>query len=703
MKDLTKLFNPEAVAVIGGSAQKGKVGYIVVDNMKTCGYEGKIYPVNTKLKENETTIQDLPAYRTVKDIPDNVDLAIMSIPSKFVNPTLIECGEKGIKNVVILTAGFKEIGGEGVKLEEEMAEIAHKYDINILGPNSIGNIDAHTPLNSSFCQMMPNKGNIAFVSQSGAMMVAIMDWSVTSGIGFSKVVSLGNKADMTEIDVIENLADDDETAVILCYLEGISEGEKFLKVMKEVSKKKPIVILKSGSSQAGAQAVSSHTGSLAGNDFAFDAAFENCGVIRAHTMKELFDYGLAFSKVPLPTGKNVAVITNAGGGGVVTADIIEELDLKLVQFDEETTKKLKEAIPDEGSASNPIDVLGDAPPERYQKTLEIVLENDEVDSLIIMSCPTASNQPIPITEEILKAQEKFHKPILVVNMGGPTYEKANKILRANHIPTYVFPEAAVNVVKALERYATIKEDVKKSCLNEITNTNKENAEKILKEAKDKGRKALLGSEAYQIAKEYGISAAPIVLTKTKEEAGIESEKMGFPVVLKIASDKILHKTDIGGVQVNIESKEEAEEIFDKIMDNAKKAHPDVIPDGIEVQKMMPHGHEVLIGMVRDEQFGPTIGFGMGGIYVNLIEDVCFKLGSGITNETIEDQINNTKISKVLKGYRGDKASDIEIVKDTIKRVTKLTLDLKEIEELDINPIFVYEDGASALDIKMTLK
>ncbi len=700
MRDLTELFNPKSVAIIGASDKEGKVGYIVVQNMKTCGYKGKIYPINPK---TDGELLGLPAYKSVTDVPGDVDLVILCIPSKIVNPVLKECGEKGVKDAVILTAGFKEIGGEGIILENEMREIAEKYGINVLGPNSIGNIDTHTPLNSSFCQMMPKKGNIAFVSQSGAMMVAIMDWSVAAGIGFSKVVSLGNKGDLTEIDIIEELADDDETAVILCYLEGITNGDRFLEVMREVTKKKPIVILKSGSSQAGAKAASSHTGSLAGNDFAFDAAFENCGVIRARSMQDLFDYGLAFSKTELPKGKNVAVITNAGGGGVLTADKIEDLGLELVQFKEETAKKLEEVIPDEGSASNPIDVLGDAPPERYEKTLDIVLKDDDVDSLIIMSCPTASYQPDGVGKEILKARKATDKPILVVNMGGPTFEEENDLLADNNVPTYVFPETAVNVIKGLERYATIKEEDQESCIDSVTDTNKEEAQKIIDGAKAKGRKALLGSEAYQVAKAYGIDAAPIKLATTKEEAGQISEEIQFPVVLKIASDEILHKTDIGGVVVNILNKEEAEDAFDEIMANAKKAHPDVVPDGVEVQKMMPHGHEILIGMIRDAQFGPIIGFGMGGIYVNLIEDVCFKLGNGISDEVIDDQIDSTKISKLLKGYRGEAPSDIDAVKDTLKRVTKLTLELPDILELDINPVFVYEEGSSALDIKMTLE
>ncbi|WP_455645627.1 acetate--CoA ligase alpha subunit [Methanosphaera sp.] len=699
MKDLTGLFNPKSIAVIGASSQEGKIGYIVTENLKECGFKGDIYSINTKA---DGELLGLPAYKSVTDVPGDIDLAVMSIPARFMNATLEECGEKGIKNIIAITAGFKEIGGEGAKLEEEMAEIAKKYDMNIQGPNCLGSLDTHTPMNASFSQMMPKQGNIAFVSQSGAMTVAIIDWSISEGIGFSKVVSLGNKVDVSEIDVIEELADDPKTDVILGYLEGISDGERFLEVMRRVTKKKPVVLIKSGSSQAGAQAVSSHTGALAGNDSAFDAAFENCGVMRAHSMQDLFDFGLAFSKSELPRGKKIAVVTNAGGGGVLTADKIEDVGLELAQLSEETMDKLKEVIPEEGSVRNPIDVLGDASPDRYENTLDIVLAEDDIDSVIIMACPTASYQPKEVGEAIVKAKEKSDKPLFVVNMGGPSFEEENKVLRDNGISTFIFPETAVTALQALERYSTIKEEDQESCVEKITDVDKEKALAVLEDAKAKGRDALLGSEAYQVADAYGISAAPIVLATNKEEAGEAAEKMGFPVVLKIASDKILHKTDIGGVVVNIATKEEAESTFEKIMASAKEAHPDVVPDGVEVQKMMPNGHEILIGMLRDPQFGPIIGFGMGGIYVNLINDVCFKLGSGISDEVIDDQIDSTKISKLLKGYRGDNPSDIEAVKDTLKRVTKLTLDFPEIKELDINPVFVYEEGCSALDIKIKL-
>lgn len=698
MKDLNKMFKPESVAVIGASNQPGKVGYIIVDNLINDGFEGKIYPVNPKGGE----ILGKQAYASIKDIPEKVDLVIITIPSVFVNETVKDCGEAGVENMVVITAGFKEIGGEGVKLEEELTALGEKYNINIIGPNSLGITDSHTPLNGSFSQMMPPKGNIAFISQSGAMMVAIIDWSVTSGIGFSKVISLGNKAGVNEIELLQYLAEDDETNVIICYLESISDDDDFVRTMRETAVKKPIIVLKSGSSSAGAEAASSHTGALAGSDLAFDTAFKQSGIMRVETMAELFDLGLAFSKAPLPEGSNVAIITNAGGGGVLTVDAMEKAGLDLVKFDEETTAKLKGCIPEEGSANNPIDVLGDAPVQRYQESLDIVLHDELVDSLIVMVCPTASADPDGIAQAILNGRKESEKPIIVVNMGGPSFEDANELLRENGIPTYVFPETAVQALSAMTKFAKLGDRKYDDVVDKITDVDKDAVQAIFEKVKADGRDTLLGSEAYAVAEAYGISAAPIKLSTSADEAAELAEEMEFPVVLKIASDKILHKSDIGGVKVGISSAEEAKETYEEIIANANKAHPDIVPDGVEVQKMMDSGEEVIVGMIRDKQFGPMIAFGMGGIYVNLIEDVSFKLAKGLSSDEIDEQIDSTKVSKLLEGYRGEAACDVEEVREAIKRVARLTLDFPEISELDINPIFVYEEGSSALDIKIKL-
>ena len=699
MKDITTLFKPRSVAVIGASSKPGKVGNIVVKNLLSSGYSGKIYPINPK----EEVIEGLKNYHSVLEVPEEIDLVVVSIPAAAVADAARECVEKKVKNMIVLTAGFKEIGKEGAELERELVEIAKEGGMNILGPNVIGSIDTKSPINASFGQLMPHQGDIAFISQSGAMLVAILDWSVSVGIGFSKTISIGNKADISEIDLIEYLGDDPDTSVILCYLESISNGDEFLKVVSETSKKKPIVILKSGSSSAGAKAASSHTGALAGSDMAYDLAFEKTGVIRAHSMTELFDLGLAFSKLSLPKGDRVAVVTNAGGGGVVTADAVEKAGLKMATLSDETISELKEALPVEANVVNPIDVLGDASPERYSIALEKVAHDPGVDAVIVMTCPTASAQPVPITEAIIKtAKENQEIPMFSVNMGGVTFEKSKEMLMNADMPVYTFPETPVEVLKEMSKYTTYLEESKNAELVSISDVDKQKVEEIFEKVRQDGRDALLGSEAYKVASYYGIPATPVVLATTREEAANIAEEMGFPVVLKIASDKILHKTDMGGVKANIKTREEAQETFDMIMENAKKAYPDVVPNGIEVQKMMPQGQEIIIGMMRDASFGPMIVFGMGGIYVNLIKDASFKLAKNLTKQDIYKQIESTKAYTLLKGYRGEAPCDIDALVDTIARIAKLTLDFDEIDELDINPVFAYEKGSSALDVKIKI-
>ena len=699
MVKLDKMFKPDSVAIIGASDSEGKIGYIIVDNMITCGFAGKIFPINPKSDE----IQGLKAYKSVSDLPEVPDLAVICIPSFGVNGVLEECGQNGVKNVVVITAGFKEVGGEGIELENQLIEIKDKYGLNIIGPNSLGITDSQTPLNGSFSQSMSPKGNMAFVSQSGAMMVAIIDWSKISGIGFSKCISLGNKAGINEIELIQELADDDDTAVILLYLESVTEDKNFIKTIREVSKKKPIVVLKSGSSAAGAAAASSHTGALAGSDNAFTTSFRQSGIFRVETMDELFKVGLAFSSCPLPKGPNVGIITNAGGGGVISVDAMEKCGLEIAKLSSETKKQLDEVIPEEGTSNNPIDVLGDAPVSRYEDTLNILLHSDDVDSLIIIVCPTAKADTNGIVNSLVAEYKKCdNKPILVVNMGGPSFEYANEVLMENGIPTYVFPEAAIEALSYLTRFAELQDRKYDYPVENLTDVDKDAVSKIFDKVKADGRDTLLGSEAYAVAEAYGISAAPIKLATSADEAGKLAEEMEFPVVLKIASDKILHKSDIGGVKVGINSVDEAKAAFDEIIANAKAVHPDITPDGVEVQKMMDTGIEVLVGMIRDKQFGPMIAFGMGGIYVNLIEDVEFQIANGLTSDEIDQLMENTKVYKLLEGFRGEAPGDIDEVKDTIKRVARLTLDFDEISELDINPIFVYEKGSSALDIKIKL-
>ncbi|MCL2859684.1 MAG: acetate--CoA ligase family protein [Oscillospiraceae bacterium] len=700
MKDITTFFKPKSVAVIGASNKAGKVGNSVMKNLINGKYEGEIYPINP----NEETIEGIKVYRSISEVPNSVDLGIITIPVNAVIQCAQECGQKGVKSLIVITAGFKEIGEEGALLENQLAEICKEYNMNLLGPNCLGAIDTHTKLNASFAQMLPHKGDIAFISQSGAMFVAILDWSITLGIGFSSVMSIGNKAQLSEIELIEYLGEDPDTNVIVCYLETITNGSEFLRVAKKVTKKKPIIILKAGTSEAGAKAASSHTGSLVGSDFAYDVAFKQAGVIRAKSMQELFNLGRAFSRLPLPKGDRVTVVTNAGGGGVITSDSIEKNNLKMATLNEETTRELKENLPIESNISNPIDVLGDASPERYQFALSKASADSNTDSIIVITCPTGATKINEITKEIIDIKNSYpDKPMFVVHMGGVSFNESIEMLGKEGMPVYTFPETCTQILKEMIKYVEYKDTINNETLVNITDVNYNGAKEIFENVKSENRTVLLGSEAAKIAEYYGISAAPTILTRNADEAANVAEKIGYPVVLKIASDKILHKTDVGGVKVGLNSYEEVKSGFMEILENVKRTCPDIEANTIEIQKMMPKGIETIIGMVRDVQFGPIIAFGMGGIYVNLIKDASFRVAEGLTHEAIQEQLSETKAYTLLKGYRGEEGSDITAVKNVIARVAKLTLDFPEISELDINPIFVYKNGISALDIKITLK
>lgn len=697
---LTNFFNPCSIAIVGASPTPQKIGNAVVKNIIESCYQGKVYLINPKYQE----IHGLKCYPTLKQINAPIDLVILAVPAKVCPTIVAEAAEININNIVVLSAGFKETGPEGMELEKKLVEIANNNNINLLGPNCVGFMDTTTPINASFSAVYPNKGDIAFISQSGAILASIMDWSQTSSLGFSKVISLGNKAILNETKIIEALADDPNTKVILAYIEDISEGEKFLEIAKEASLKKPVIILKSGTSEAGALAATSHTGALVGSDLAYEATFTHSGVIRAHTMTQLFELGFVFSKQPLPLGNRVAVVTNAGGPGIIATDAIENAGLNMARFTKETIENLRAELPTLASIYNPVDVLGDAQTDRYKFALEQVLADEFVDCVIVLICPTAVTEPVSIAEAIVKTSKKYpNKPLLTSFMGGPVLEEGAKIVKNAGIPNFTFPEPAVQSLKGMVRYALLRETLPKedeplryNDVNPIT------VKAVFYDVFRDNRRVLLGNEAYSVAEAYGIPAPKLQLATTINEAVKLAGKIGYPVALKVASPKIMHKTDVGGVLLDIDSEKKVREGYMQIMENVQRFLPDVVPYGIEVQKMMPQGTELIIGMTRDINFGPMIAFGLGGIYVNLLRDVSFRFAKDITVREIDNMITETKAYTLLKGYRGRGPADIYTLIDVIGRVAKLVTDFPEIAEIDINPIFAYQDGLSAIDIKMTI-
>lgn len=700
MSELSFLFNPQQVAVIGASASPQKIGYAIVENLIKSGYQGKIYPINPKAKE----ILGLPCYENIAKVGGPVDLAIISVPAKLCVQVARECGEAGVKGAIIVTAGFKEIGGEGLKLERELQKIGQKYSMRLVGPNCVGLMDTHASLNASFATGFPEKGNISFISQSGAMVVAILDWSFTAGLGFSRFISLGNKADLNEIDFIESCTADPNTKVILCYAEDVADGERFVRVCTEASKVKPIVILKSGTSTAGAQAASSHTGALAGSNRAYDTAFRQSGVLRADNMSELFDLARAFSTQPLPGGDRVAIITNSGGPAIIATDAVEKIGLKMARFDKATVDRLREKLPAESNIYNPIDVLGDARVDRFRFALEIAFGDENVDSVLVILSPSAVAEPENTARAVLEIKDKYpYKPVFAVYMGGKTLVKGREILVENNVPTFTFPESAVAALEGMVRYAHFRAENDKFPSLPPPTVDRDTVKATFYDVLKDRRVLLLAHESSKVLDAYGIPVNHTYLATSVEEACQISQKISFPVVLKVSSPRIAHKTDVGGVEIGLHNRSEVERAYNRIMERVHRYLPDAPIYGIEVQKMVDNGIEVIIGMSRDIQFGPMIAFGLGGIYVNLFKDVSFRLASALNSrQAIEEMIAETKAYTLLKGYRGQKPADMEALVDSIYRTAQLVQDFEEITELDINPLRVYRKGATGLDVKMTI-
>ncbi len=715
--DISYFFDPKSIAIIGASSKPGKVGYNVLSNIVESKYKGNLFPINLKAEK----ILGYTSYKSVLDVPEEIDIAIIVIPGKFVNSIAEECGKKKIKGLVVITAGFKEIGGAGITREQELVKIAKKYDMRVIGPNCLGLIGVN--YNGSFAANTPKKGEIAMISQSGAMLTGMMDYSMDQAFGFSCNISLGNKADMDEVDFIEYLANDPNTKVILCYLESIEDGRKFLRVVSKVARKKPIIILKSGVSAAGARAASSHTGALAGSDIAYDLAFEKCGVLRANSIAELFDYGELFLYQPIPKKNSFAIVTNAGGPGIVATDAFEREGLKFAQFSEPILHLLRENLPAEAAIFNPIDIIGDATPKRYEFTIKTIfgLNHETVQgsikeeditthgALIIMS-PQAQTKPADVAKLIYDITSKYlsDKPIVCALIGGVSMTEAIKYLKQHRIPCYRFPGRAAQSLKGMVRYRSF---LNRKNIEDLEVTKfkveQEKVVEIFKTVRADGRTVLLSHETSEIFEIYGIVSPKSRLAKTPAQAKKLQREIGKSV-LKIVSPNIIHKTDVGGIFLNIETEQEAFDAYVQIIENAKKFGPqNARIYGVEVQEMIDFKsqdkvNEIIIGMSNDPQFGPLLMFGTGGIYANFMKDVSFALACKFTKERAKKLIENTRIFSLLQGVRGEPSSDIEAVIEVLLRLSQLVNEFPEIVELDINPLLSFVKGYSAVDIKITI-
>ncbi len=684
--------------MVGASEKPGKVGTVVLENIVRCGYAGKVFPVNPSHEK----IMGLACYPSVSALPQTPDLAVIIVPASAVQAVVEECGERGVKAVAIISAGFKESGREGYRREAELKRVARSYGMRVLGPNCLGLADTSTPLNATFATRAPQPGKVAFMSQSGALCTAVLGWSEENHLGFSRFISLGNKMDLDESDMLEDLENDGNTAVIAAYLEGISDGGRFLEIASRVSRSKPVVIFKAGVTQAGAKAVSSHTGTLAGSENAYAAAFRRCGVLRAGTGEELFALARGFTSQPCPRGARVAVVTNAGGPGIIASDALERSGLSLAGLEEETARRLREGLPEAASVYNPVDVLGDAGEDRYRLAVESVLADPGVDALLVILTPQAMTRPAETAEAVARCARGCEKTVLAVFMGGEEVQEAERILREAGIPNYRFPEGAVETLRRMREYSEYLSRRSEAVVHFEVDRGK--AMEVFESVRRQGRNELIEVEAREVLAAYGLPVARTALATNLEECIRAAREMGYPVVVKIASPQILHKTDVGGVVVGINNTDDLVSAYERVTNNARKFFPRADIWGVLVQEMLPPSHELILGMSRDAQFGPLLMVGLGGIYVEVLKDVSFRLAP-VSEREAGEMLRELKSYWLLRGARGEVAADIEAAEECILRVSQLVTDFEDLAELDINPLRVLENGKGCLaaDARIVLK
>ena len=691
--------SPKSIAIIGASDKEGSVGRAITNNIMK-GYKGTIYPISP----TRETVFDKKAYKSVLDVPGKVDLAVVVTKNTIVPAVLEECGKKKLRGAIVITAGFKEVDEEGAKLEQKLKDIAKKYKLQIIGPNCLGvmNLEPQTMMNSTFLKITPKSGEIALISQSGAICAALVEDASAQGIGFSAVISMGNKADMSEIDILKMLAEHKQTKVIVMYLEDMGNGQEFLKVCKDITrkKKKPVLVLKSGRSPEGAKAAMSHTGALMGSDEIYDALLKQSGAIRVDTMEELFDYATAFSKQPLPMNGDLVIVSNAGGPAIISTDACSKLGIKMAKI-EEIRKKIDAVIPPWGSSRNPVDIVGDADFNRFENVLNEVLKHKNVGSVISMCTPSATLNYDKLAEVIVSMSKKYKKTMLASLMGLDEGITNREILANGDVPYYTYAEGSIRALKAMLTFT----NWVKNSPGKITkfSVKKDKVKKILDNAKKQKRSALLEEEGQEILRAYGFPLPASKLAKSKKEAVTASKKIGYPVVLKIASPQIIHKSDAGGVKVNLQNAKDVENAFDTIIKNAKKYNKKADIKGVLVVEMVKGGKEMIIGSKLEPGFGPVVMLGMGGIYVEVLKDVTFKLAP-MTNVEADHMISSIKTKKILEGVRGEKPSDIKKLSECIQRLSQLVSDFNEIKELDMNPVLVMEKnkGCKVLDVRIGL-
>jgi 4-hydroxybutyryl-CoA synthetase (ADP-forming) len=691
---------PGSIAVVGASEKPG-VGKAIFSNIMN-GYNGKIYPITP----SSPTVFGLKAYKSVLEVSEEIDLAVVATPNKIVPAVMEEIGKKNIRGAIIVSAGFKEVDEQGARLEKEIAAIGKKYGTRIIGPNCLGimSLSQHNMMNSTFLKITPDYGSIALVSQSGAICAATVEDAMAQGIGFSKVISMGNKVDMDENDVLELLSDDVETRVIAMYLEDIHDGRRFMEIAKKITvdSKKPIIVLKAGRTPEGARAAMSHTGALMGSDEIYDSLFTQSGVIRVDTMQDLFDLSTAFSKQPVPAANgDVVIVSNAGGPAIISTDACSKYGLIMADISS-SKEAITKVIPPHGSARNPVDIVGDADFNRFEKVLVEVLSNRNVGSVVTMCTPSATLDYNELARTIVRTSKGTGKTMLSALMGLAEGTENKKILSEGGIPHFMFAEPAIKALYGMYSYRNWIASPR-GVLREF-GVDKERVKSILDKIKLEGRKNALEEEGYGVLSSYGFSTPKSILGTTEEECAKAANQIGYPIVMKIVSPDIIHKSDAGGVKVGLKNEKEIRSAFREIMDNAKAYKAEASIKGVLIQEMITSAKEVILGAKQDPLFGPLVMVGLGGIYVEVLKDVVFRLAP-IDEQEAEKMVNSIKAIKLLKGVRGEAPSDLTSVVDSLLRLSQLITDFPEIEEFDINPLLVLESGKGVrvADVRIGLR
>lgn len=699
--DLDKIFKPKSVAIVGASDEEGSVGYALVQNLTEHDYKGEVFLVNIRKKE----ILGRKAYAKLEDIPGEVDLAIIATPAKTVPGIVEDCGKSGIKGVIIVSAGFKEVGQEGRLLEEEIKRLRGKYNLRIIGPNCLGIIRPDVGLNATFLDKYPKSGKISFISQSGALGSAILDWATHENVGFNNFVSIGSMIDVDFGDLIDYFGTDPKTKSILMYIEGIADARQFMSAARHFAKTKPIIVVKSGKFSESAKAAASHTGSLSGEDSVYDAAFKRAGIVRVDEIEDLFNAAEVLGTQPLPKGKRLAIITNAGGPGVMATDSLIINGGELSKLSPKSLSKLDEVLPSFWSKANPIDLLGDAKSDRYKAAVEACLEDDGVDGLLIIYTDQAVTESELIAETVVKTLKEKNiqgKTVLTSFIGYEAVEEANRTFNANNIPTYETPEDAIKTYMYMYQYNRNLELLYETPeeLSIDSAPPKRPIMNILRQAASENRETLTEDEAKRLLDYYNFPVVKTEVAKSAEEAVNLAKRIGYPVVLKILSPQITHKTDVGGVMLDLTSDAQVRESFGLMTEKAKKAYPQAEILGVTVQSMIKQeGYEVIIGGKSDPLFGPVILFGLGGVAVELFKD--YAMGLPPLNTTLaRNMMAETKVFQLLKGYRNQPGVNLKLLEEILLLFSQLLIDFPQLKEIDINPLIMTEKEAYILDARV---